>query len=136
MTDTKRVYRWITVVTIALVLIQAILAGRGWFRDFDLLKTHGDIGSVTWLVVIAQLVLAYLNRQTLGRIPLYLGIALVVLVSAQLGLGYSGRDSANAAAWHVPNGVLIFGLASVAFGLAWLPAQTGSATPADGNDHL
>ena len=35
---------------------------------------------------------------------------LAVLVIIQLGLGYSGRDGGNAAAWHVPLGVAIFGL--------------------------
>jgi hypothetical protein len=36
-----------------------------------------------------------------------------VLVIAQIGLGYtatSDNGSAEAAAWHIPNGVLIFGL--------------------------
>jgi hypothetical protein len=32
-------------------------------------------------------------------------------LSAQIGLGYSGRETLEAAAWHVPMGVTIFGLA-------------------------
>jgi hypothetical protein len=43
----------------------------------------------------------------------------VLLVVAQLGLGYSGRESATAMSFHIPNGVLIFGL-SVAI-VAQLP---------------
>ena len=30
---------------------------------------------------------------------------------AQVGLGYVGRETSQAAAWHVPTGVAIFGLA-------------------------
>jgi hypothetical protein len=40
-----------------------------------------------------------------------------VLVTAQIGLGYAGRESAGAASWHVPNGVIIFGLTVALFGL-------------------
>ena len=46
------------------------------------------------------------------------GADLVVLVVAQLGLGYSGRDSAGAAALHVPNGVLIFGITTALVALS------------------
>jgi len=35
----------------------------------------------------------------------------VLLVSIQIGMGYAGRTSLGAAAWHIPNGVAIFGLA-------------------------
>jgi hypothetical protein len=31
-------------------------------------------------------------------------------MTAQIGLGYAGRDSGEAAALHLPNGVLIFGI--------------------------
>jgi hypothetical protein len=34
-----------------------------------------------------------------------------VAVVSQIGLGYTGSDSATAAAWHVPGGVAVFGLA-------------------------
>jgi len=40
-------------------------------------------------------------------------------VVVRIGLGYSVRDSSEAGAWHVPNGVLIFGLS--VFLLSLLP---------------
>jgi hypothetical protein len=102
----------VAVLYTALVLIQAILAGRGWFKDFDLIKTHGRIGDGLFLIVIVQLVLAYLVFGP--RNTLTIGFAVVMLLTlAQLGLGYSGRDSSTAASLHVPNGVLIFGLTCV-----------------------
>jgi hypothetical protein len=95
------------------VLIQALFAGRGLYLNHDMLEVHGQIGNLTFLAVLAQLVIVFLlgirgplNRPLLGSCAL-----LAILVTIQLGLGYSGRDSGGqAAAWHVPNGVLIFGL--------------------------
>src|SRR5215218_1167061 len=63
------------------ILVQAFFAGRGLFLDNDLIDVHGGLGNLTLLLVIVQ-----------------------------LALGYSGRDGGQAAAWHVPNGVLVFGL--------------------------
>jgi hypothetical protein len=112
--DAALYYRWVTVLTVGLVLVQAILAGRGWFVDLDLIDVHGLVGNLTFLVAIGQAALAYLGRSRggVGRLELGLSGALVLLVVAQLGLGYGGRETAGAAAWHVPNGVLIFGIAT------------------------
>ena len=46
-----------------------------------------------------------------GRHAVAVAVAVAVVLTAQVGLGYVGRDSAEAAAWHIPNGVLAFGLA-------------------------
>jgi hypothetical protein len=112
--DMALVYRWVTVLTAGLVLVQAILAGRGWFVDLDLIDVHGFVGNLVFLVVIGQAVAAFLGRSRgkVGRLELGLSGLLVVLVVAQIGLGYSGRETAGAAAWHIPNGVLIFGIAT------------------------
>ncbi|HEY7029825.1 MAG TPA: hypothetical protein VH482_00795 [Thermomicrobiales bacterium] len=95
----------------ALVLLQAIIAGRGWFKDFDLIKTHGQIGSFVLLVAIVQAVLAFMVFGSRSRLAL-VGAVLVVLTAIQLSLGYSSRDSSTAASLHIPNGVLIFGIAT------------------------
>ena len=95
-----------------LVLVQAILAGRGWFIDIDLIEVHGYVGNAVFLVAVLQAALAFAVFGPAGiRNPvLVICVVLVALVVAQIGLGYAGRDSAGAAAMHVPNGVLIFGL--------------------------
>jgi heme A synthase len=69
---------------------------------------HGVVGNVTFAFALAMLILAWRARQ---RPATTVAAVLVVLISAQIGLGYSGRDSLEAAAWHVPMGVTIFGLA-------------------------
>jgi hypothetical protein len=102
----------VAVLYAALVLLQAIIAGRGWFKDFDLIKTHGQIGDGVLLVAVVQVVLAYLVFGP--RSSLTIGFAVVVLLTfAQLGLGYSSDENSTAASLHIPNGVLIFGLTCV-----------------------
>jgi hypothetical protein len=51
-----------------------------------------------------------------------------VLVVVQIGLGYAGDDGGNAAAWHIPNGVLILGLSVVAFMQTRAPVATTQRT--------
>ena len=107
--------RWLRIVAaivVALVLVQAFLAGRGWFINRDAIELHGYVGNVTFLAVLGQALLVYLTGYRGRTHSLLLGLSglLVLLVTAQIGLGYSGRESLQAAAWHVPNGVLIFGL--------------------------
>ncbi|MEJ7763566.1 MAG: hypothetical protein WKF80_12305 [Thermomicrobiales bacterium] len=116
-----RGFRWLVAVSTVLVFVQALLAGRGWFITPDLLKVHGYLGSLTFVIVIGQLGLAFVawRRGVLGIAPAILSALLLLLVTSQLGLGYAGRESAAAASWHIPNGVLIFGV------LAGLLGQAG-----------
>ena len=95
----------------ALVLLQALLVGRGIFLDRDLITVHGRIGDLTALVALIQAVLAFFVVGLRG--PSFLiSVLLFVLGFIQLSLGYAIADSAGAGAWHVPNGVLIFGIAT------------------------
>lgn len=91
-----------------LVMVQAVLAGQGWFVDVDLIRMHGYVGNVVFLLAVAQVVLAYIAG--LRDVTLILAGAIFLLVFGQVGLGYAGRESAMAASLHVPNGVLLFGL--------------------------
>lgn len=119
--DAAHVFRWVAGVTAVLVLIQAALAGRGWFlNDPDLIDLHGWVGNATFVAAIALAALAYAAhaRGALGRLELGLSALLVVLVVAQLGLGYGGRENGDAAAWHIPTGVLIFGVTAALLGLS------------------
>lgn len=103
-------YRALAGLLAVLVLVQAWMAGHSnqLFGDLDI-TIHGIVGNVSYLIAVGALVLtivARANKATIG-----VAAAVVVLMTVQIGLGYSGRDSADAAAWHVPNGVAIFGLA-------------------------
>lgn len=98
----------------ALVLAQALLGGRGWFLDRELFAIHGGIGGVAVLVAALQAVLAFRvgAPADVQRQLRTVGAAILLLVAAQYILGFAGRESSQAAAWHIPNGALIFGLAS------------------------
>lgn len=94
-----------------LVLVQAWMAGRSsvlGFGDQDIV-THGIVGNVSYLVAVGALVLAIVARANKSAIAV--AVVVVVLMTIQIGLGYTGRGSNDAAAWHIPNGVAIFGLA-------------------------
>ena len=109
-----RALRVVAPLIVLSVLVQAVFAGRGLFLDTDNLTIHGGIGNLTLLLVAVQAVLV-LFAGFRGRTRAVLtgaSLALLALVIVQLGLGYSGRDGGQAAAWHVPNGVLIFGIAT------------------------
>jgi hypothetical protein len=94
----------------AFVLVQAVMAGRSerLFGTWSIVA-HGILGNVTFLLAVTGLALAVRGR--LGRPAILVAGALVLLLTIQIGMGYAGRTSLDAAAWHIPNGVAIFGLA-------------------------
>ena len=77
------------------------------------------------IVAEVLLGLALLGRH--DRTRLVLSALLVVALFAQTGLGYVGRETAEAAAWHVPLGVAIFGFTAYLVGRPVAPTAT---TPA------
>jgi hypothetical protein len=105
--------RIVAPVITLLVLVQAAFIGQGLYRpDADLVRIHGYLGNASWALALVQVALV-LFAGLRGRLrPILIGtsVLLLVLMTAQIGLGYSGRDGGQAAAWHIPIGVLIFGL--------------------------
>jgi magnesium-transporting ATPase (P-type) len=110
--DAAKLFRIAAIATAVLVLIQALMAGRGWFVDFSWIETHGWVGNVTFLaaVALAFLSLTGLRTGATDKLDAALAISIALLVFAQVGLGYGGRNSATAASIHIPTGVLIMGL--------------------------
>ena len=81
------------------------------------------MANIFFLVVVVQLLLTVLLkfRGPFGRQLLMMNVILLVLTFVQIGLGYAGRETAQAAAWHIPNGVLIFGLSGAIHSMARRP---------------
>ncbi len=109
--SSNAIVRWyplLTLLTGALVLLQAVLAGRGWFIDYDLIEVHGWLGNLTFIFAIVLVVGAWLGKQAkqMTNAEFLISLLLLILTAAQFGLGYGGRDSQTAAALHIPNGVL------------------------------
>lgn len=108
-----------------IVLIMAVLGGR-FFVSPSIIDVHGYIGNLFFALVVAQAALLFMAGISgwIGKTLVGLAAIGVLLVIAQLGLGYSGRESATALSLHIPNGVLIFGLSAAI--VAQLPHLRGA----------
>jgi hypothetical protein len=116
--------RWVAALTIAIVLIQAVLIGQAlYIGDASRLALHGYLGNVSFLaaVVLAGLLIFASRRREAPRAALALGALVAVLMIAQIGLGYSGRGGGWPAAIHIPNGVLIVGLLAALLTVTFVP---------------
>jgi hypothetical protein len=99
-------------LVVAGVLLQAVLAGQGWFAGQQgLFGLHGGIGH--GVLLVAALVAGGSWLVGAGRLIPVLASANVALLVAQTGLGYTGRRGgvAIASSLHVPLGVAILGVA-------------------------
>jgi hypothetical protein len=117
--------RWLSGITMALVLIQAVLIGQGLFLgDPSRTALHGWIGNVTFVaaIVLAGLSIISVRGGELSRPAVGLSILVAVLTVAQIGLGYSGRGGGVPAALHIPNGVLIATLLAALLTVSFWPS--------------
>jgi hypothetical protein len=117
--------RWLSGITMALVLIQAVLIGQGLFLgDPSRTTLHGWIGNVTFVaaIVLAGLSIISVRRGELSRPAVSLSVLVAVLTIAQIGLGYSGRGGGVPAALHIPNGVLIATLLAALLTVSFWPS--------------
>ncbi len=105
----RRAHHVLAGVTAALILVMALIAGRSLFGTWDI-EIHGWIGNAVFLLAVANLALAIARRATTPELTVAALIGM--LTFAQVGLGYVGRDEVEAAAWHVPNGVLLMALST------------------------
>lgn len=103
-----RAYRATAVAVALLVLVQATLAGRSLFGEWSI-AVHGTVGNATYGLALIAVAAAVAGRA--GSRATAVAAVLLVVLTAQMGLGYAGRESSEAAAWHVPLGVLAFGIA-------------------------
>lgn len=117
----------VAVVTSLLILLQATLAGQFLFVDPDYLDVHEVAGNAIFMLVLAQTGLAFVERRSLSPAALAATALLVPAIVAQIGLGYLGRDSSEAASAHVPVGVLAFGVSVVAAQLTLAARVAGEA---------
>ena len=107
--------RWLSAITALLVLLQAALIGQAlYLGEMSLLALHGWLGSGSFLLALLLVGAALLGVRS-GELPrsvMIHGAIVVLLMVAQLGLGYVGRRGGMPAAIHIPNGVLIATLLS------------------------
>jgi hypothetical protein len=119
-------YRVLTVVSAVMVLVMAAIAGHSvrMFGSGDI-EVHGYLGELLFALSVVMVVLSFLT-QTRGVVVGH-AVAFAALCFAQVGLGFVGRETLEAAAWHIPNGVLIMGVAVAHLSLV-LPGRTPTPT--------
>lgn len=124
-----QLFRTLTGIAAALVLVQAVLAGQWLGGNLSMIEVHGWLGSGTFVLTILLAGVSALGwRQgVLDVKPFAVSAGLVLLLIAQLGLGYAGRTSAVAASLHLPLGVLIFGALLTLFTLT-MPVRLAPAS--------
>ena len=123
--------RWISVIVSALIVITALVVGQGFFGGAPgLIIGHGHLGNLIFMLAAVQLALAFAAYQkgSVGRNHLLLNGFLIVLLVAQIELGYSGSRSGASAAlvWHLPVGVLAMGVSTLNAVLFWVRPGTAS----------
>ena len=96
-----------------IVVVLAFLAGRFLFLGDLVIEIHGYIGNTVFLLALVNLGLGLIAKADGGQLAVAGLIAL--LTFSQIGLGYVGRETADAAAIHIPNGVLLMGLSGYQF---------------------
>lgn len=108
-----RAHQLLTGVLVVLILVMATLAGRHLFLGNHVIEVHGGIGNFIFILTLANVALTL--KTSKSGADFAVAVALVVLTFAQIGLGYVGRETLDAAAWHIPNGVLLMALSGYQF---------------------
>jgi hypothetical protein len=110
------------------VLIQGWLGSTGFFQgEPGRIDVHAMLGNFMFLVAVIQVGIAFyaMPKGFASRNLLILAVVTVLLLVAQIGLGYSTRDSIDALAWHLPNGVLLMGVTTATAVIAWNAVPRG-----------
>ena len=106
-------FRALSILLAALFILQPILAGqfitdstKDTARDI-----HGGMGDGLVLIALILTILAFLSRRTFGIGLVMHCAAMAALTLLQVILGRSGNDELK---YHIPLGVLLFGMACAA----------------------
>ena len=109
-----RIQRVVAGAIAVIVVALAFLAGRFLFLGDAVIEVHGYIGNAVFLLALVNFGLSFARDSHDGPALAVAGL-IALLTFAQVGLGYVGRETADAAAVHVPNGVLLMGLSAYQF---------------------
>lgn len=119
----NKLYRVGAASLVVVVVIQAVIAGQHLFGDWGI-GVHAGLGNAAF--TIAVLVAAIAVFKLKNKALIVVGIAMVILLSAQIGLGYSAREAEGAAAIHIPLGVATLGALVYQLLAAWPNLMVGS----------
>lgn len=121
----ERLHRIVAGLVPGLVLVMAAIAGRHLYGFGDI-DVHGHLGNAVFVLVLAGFALTLAARRP--RRDAVVAALIVVLVFAQTGIGYVGRTSLDASAWHIPLGVFIMGLSMYQYAEVRRPVISAGAS--------
>lgn len=116
--------KWISTALSVLVVLMALLVGQGLFGGSpDRITDHGYLGNLIFILGVALVALAFLGFQkgVVSRGMLLASLLILVMIFAQIGLGYAGHRSGNkdATVIHFGLGVLLMGASSFTASRFW-----------------
>lgn len=103
-------FKWLSVLLFILVAVQPILGGEVIYRDRDILTVHAMVANTIFLVVLVLAGLSFFAGFSRKTRMVGTSLLLLVMVTAQIGLGYAAEGRPNIAALHIPMGVFTFGV--------------------------
>ncbi len=106
----RTIYQWLSVLMFAMLALQPVLGGWGWFRDRTAIDIHAMVANTIFMVAVLMMVLAVVAGFTRRNLIAGTNLLLLVMVFAQMGLGYGSRGRPDVAALHIPMGVFAFGV--------------------------
>jgi len=118
---------WLALIGIVLVVgivVQAYLGTDAFLKADETMRTaHAQVGNFLFLLGVAQVILGFLNFRA-GRTDIMnvaMRVLLVLLVTAQIGLGYSTRDETGVdiRILHITNGVLLIAVCGFVLATDW-----------------
>ena len=117
---------WLALISAILVIgivVQAFLGTDAMFKNNDTVReAHAQVGNFLFLLGVVQLVLGFLTFRA-GRLDLpnlVMRVVLLVLITAQIGLGYSTRENGvDARIYHMTNGVLLIAVCGFVLATDW-----------------
>jgi hypothetical protein len=115
-----------------LVVVQAAMVGQTLYGSSALIRLHGSVGNLTFLIAVAALGMAWSARRS--GTALLLTFSSVLLLFAQTGTGYLGHryGFSLASSLHIAMGVAIAALsAAAAMRLSSERTTESGAEPAD-----
>jgi heme A synthase len=124
---------WLALISAVLVIgivLQAYLGTDAMFKANDTVReTHAQIGNFLFLLGVVQLFLGFLSfrKGEVDMTNLVMRVLLFLLVTAQIGLGYSTRENGvDARIYHMTNGVLLIAVCGFVLATDWYRLRRNS----------
>lgn len=114
----RKAFQWLAVVMFILLAIQPLLGGWITFRDRSAIDIHAMVANTMFLIAVLLVVLSLMAGFTRRTAMAGWSIVLLITIVAQMGLGYGIRESRDLGAFHIPMGVISFGVGLILMLLA------------------